>query len=446
MFCLLFVFLMTSGVGCKITSPEAKQAAKPITLEWWRVWDSEDTVSDIISVYKIRRPNVTINYRQLRFEEYEKELLDAWAEGRGPDIFSVHNTWVGNYEGKLFPLPEALTVPEIVPTGPSCARQETKTVLRTYKTPRVQEIDNKFVQAAVSDAVKEGKILALPLSLDTLVLYYNKDLLDSSGIPTPPKTWDELSSQVKRLTVFNEKGEIIQAGAAFGRASNVDRAIDILALLMMQSGAVMIDNGSVAFHRPHRLDSSINPGLQALRFYTDFANPTKESFTWDESQPRALDAFIQGRAAFFFGYAFHLPLIRARAPKLNFGIAQAPQLDPNKPVNIANYWLEGVFARTEHPNEAWDFLLFAASKEQAGSYLQKANKPTALRELVSKQLEDADLSVFVSSVLTSKSWYTGKDGNAMEQIMKDMIGEANDGITKLEEILRLGAERVQRTL
>src|SRR3989338_4787221 len=97
-FTILGSLLLIMGVGCRVASPEARKASQPVELVWWRVWDPEDTVKEIVQQYQVRRPNVKITYRQLRFEEYEKELLNAWAEGRGPDIFSMHNTWVGAYE------------------------------------------------------------------------------------------------------------------------------------------------------------------------------------------------------------------------------------------------------------------------------------------------------------------------------------------------------------
>ncbi len=39
-------------------------------------------------------------------------------------------------------------------------------------------------------------------------------------------------------------------------------------------------------------------------------------------------ASIAGKTGYFFGYAYHLPRIRAQAPKLNFGVTGIPQIDP----------------------------------------------------------------------------------------------------------------------
>ncbi|MEK7511954.1 MAG: hypothetical protein AAB575_02965, partial [Patescibacteria group bacterium] len=93
---LILVALVLVGVnGCaKGGTLEAQKAYKSEKLVWWRVWDNEDAVSDLIKAYKQVHPNVTIEYKKFRYDEYEKELLEALAEDRGPDIFSIHNTWM----------------------------------------------------------------------------------------------------------------------------------------------------------------------------------------------------------------------------------------------------------------------------------------------------------------------------------------------------------------
>ena len=108
--CLLAIFLITSGFGCKKPDNKVIEAAKPITLVYWRVFDGPDAFDEIIANYKLQHPFINIEYRKLRYEEYEKELLNALAEDRGPDIFSIHNTWIKKYKTKIEPMPETTTM------------------------------------------------------------------------------------------------------------------------------------------------------------------------------------------------------------------------------------------------------------------------------------------------------------------------------------------------
>lgn len=58
----------------------------------------------------------------------------------------------------------------------------------------------------------EGKQCALPVLTDTYGLYYNSKLFEAAGITAPPKTWDELAADAKKLTVRNPDGTIKVAG------------------------------------------------------------------------------------------------------------------------------------------------------------------------------------------------------------------------------------------
>lgn len=455
---LLFILILTSGFGCKLVDKKTQEAMKPVTLNYWRVWDGPDAFDGIIANYKQLHPNVNINYRKLRYDEYEEELLDALAEDRGPDIFSIHNTWIKRYENKIVPMPASITMAYPVTKG--TIKKEVITELRTTKSITLKEIKNNFVDVVYDDVVvetmneKEKKlkeyVYGLPLSVDTLAMFYNKDLLNNAGIAEPSVFWNkDFQQNVKKLTKQNTSGEIIQAGVALGGSDNIERASDILSVLMMQNGAEMIQDGkTVAFNIvPQNFQGqNYNPGLEALRFYTDFGNPAKEVYTWNSNMRNSMELFAEGRLAIIFGYSYHLSTIRAQAPKLNLGIAKLPQIEGNSQSNFANYWVETVSAKSKNSNEAWDFIQFTTKAEQAKSYLDKTKKPTALRALVNEQIDNQDIGIFAEQVLTAKSWYKGYDSNAMEKIMGEMIDSVLVGQTKIEEIINLGAKKVQQTL
>jgi len=208
---LLSVLILTSGFGCSknIVSKETKKAMEPVTLSYWRVWDGPDAFDEIIASYKQLHPNVNINYRKLRYDEYEKELLNALAEDRGPDIFSIHNTWVKRYESKITPMPASITMAYPVVKG--TIKKETITEVRTTKSITLKEIKNNFVDVVYDDVVmktmdeKEKKlnelVYGLPLSVDTLAMFYNKDLLNNAGIAQPALFWNkDFQQDVKKLT------------------------------------------------------------------------------------------------------------------------------------------------------------------------------------------------------------------------------------------------------
>jgi len=101
---LLFTFVLTSAFGCKNASQAPATATKTVTITYWRVFDDQDAFADIMSSYQKLHPNVNFEYKKFRYDEYEKELLNALAEDRGPDIFSINNAWLPQYMDKVAPV------------------------------------------------------------------------------------------------------------------------------------------------------------------------------------------------------------------------------------------------------------------------------------------------------------------------------------------------------
>jgi len=456
-FFLIFTFVATSGFGIKgCESRKTKEAMAPIVLNYWRVWDGPDAFSDIISKYTSLHPNITINYKKYRYSEYEQALLEAFAEDRGPDIFSIHNTWVNKYKNKIIPLPPNTTLAYQYMTG--AIKKDVVVDLRTNKSITTEDLKRKYIDVIFNDVVLKDiennkeveKIYGLPLAVDTLAMFYNKDLLNNAGITEPPQYWNrEFQQEVKKLTRQDSRGQIIQSGVALGGGENIERAVDILSVLMMQNGSEMMNNNQVRFNQiPEFLkDKRYNPGLEALRFYTDFANPSKEVYSWNSNLDNSLDMFMQGKLAFMFGYSYQVPTIKAQAPKLNYLITELPQIEGNPvSINFANYWLETVSKKTKNVDAAWDFIQFAIKEENVKSYLTVSKKPSAIRSLIDAQKEDPEISVFADQVLTAKSWYRGADAIAAEKIMIDMINDAVLGRNKIEDVISTGANRVQQTI
>ncbi len=459
---LLFTFLITSGASCtKGGDAAAQQAgAKKIALKMWMVHDNTENYSELLQGYKAIHPNVNIEFRQLSPEEYESELLNGFALDEGPDIFAVHNTWTQKYQPLMAPMPASVTLPFRVLKG--SVKQEYVTEMQPVKMLSPLQVKTMFGDTVTSDVVlpfNEGnadnpkitqRIFGLPLSLDTLVLYYNRDILDKAGIASPVKYWTDLQAQVEKIRRLDLDNNVLLAAIPLGTSTNIDNYFDILSLLMMQLRANMIVDGTVEFDKiPQGLAAEgVNqaPGLNALEFYTQFADPILSSYTWNDKMPNAREAFIRGQAAYYIGYAYDKQVIQAQAPKLNLEVAPMLQVQGYDTVNYANYWVYSVSKKSKNIDYAWDFIKFMTSKDQAEKYLTKAQRPSALRELYDKGVADENLAIFTEQTLTAKSWYRGKDERAAAKIFGEMIDQVLTGNYKTREILELGVGKVQQTL
>jgi len=419
---ILSVFVLPvffSGLFSAGLSPCKEAAPAPATLEFWSVFDDSDVFDPLIKQYQAISPNITINYSKKNIVSYEQDLVNALATGRGPDIFSIHNTWLPKHKNKLAPAAETMIT--------------------------AKRFGELFVDVASQDFIDTEKVYALPLSVDTLALFYNKDLFNSAGIATPPQTWTEFNSAVEKLTQRDNKNNILKSGAALGTAKNINRSTDILMALMLQSGAKMINASRDAATFDQTVSAQggdFNPGRQALIFYTNFASPGLKVYTWNQDQNYSIDAFVNGKVAMMINYNYQLPLVKARAAHMEIGIAPLPQISStSKKVTFANYWAQAVGRGSKNQIEAWKFLAWLSSPEISRQYLELTKKPAARRDLIEEQKKDADLGVFAQQSLTAESWWE-KDNLAIEGIFADMIEVVNAGKVTAETALRQAAAQV----
>lgn len=428
---IIFTGLSLAGLKCPPGSAGGDQ--EKITLKWWRVnFDESADLQKMISSFKSLHPNINVELRTFTYEEYEAALLDAISastaeENKGPDIISIHDDWLPRWASRLAPLPASD---------------------KTYQHLTLREFQDTFVQTVADELTDRGQIYAVPLSVDTLALYYNKDLLDSAGISQPPKSWGEFSESVKKLTKVKE-GVIAQSGAAIGTSTNINRSTDILELIMLQNGTKMIDDS----HRQMMLNSPagassnvLNPGEVATAFYTDFANAKKEVYTWNLNQHYSIDAFVAGETAMMFNYSFRQATVEKKSPNLNYGISYMPQIDPSgNKINYPNYWAEAVSNKTKYLHQSWQFVEYLANKDNMKAYYESTLRPPSRRDLIDEFKNTPVKGIFCEQALTARSWWK-PDSGQMEIIFAKMIESINLGKNTVPEALAIAQQSAQQLI
>jgi len=343
------------------------------TLTFWGV-DEPSVFEPIFLEYKKIQPNLEIRYRKLNSDNYEDSLINGLASAQGPDLFIFPNTWLPKHYDKLQPIPESHL--------------------------SISEFRRFFPTVVEQDFAPDGVIYALPLYVDTLAMFYNKDIFDSKGVPEPPKNWLEFQNLIPKLRDIDRSGKIIRAAAAIGGSErSINRASDVLNLLMLQAGSPMVakDFSRADFTRD---------GLQSLKFYAQFADARNAAYTWNDAQPYSIDSFTEGNTSIIFNYSHQIKLLKDKNPLLRFEIA--PMLQPESAkqnVNWANYNGLAVSAKTRNGEAAWHFINWLTTNSNASlKYLNAVRRPPALRSLISAFAGDPELEVFAGQVLSARSW------------------------------------------
>jgi len=381
--------------------------AQAVNLSVWGT-DDKKAFDGLITYYTQYNPAAKIAYTQIDQADYENALLRAFAAGNGPDVFEIGNRSLPKWQSVLAQLPVAYS--------------------SQFGTLQLQSDFPSVVQSdftATPSATTTG-IYALPLSIDTLAMIYNKDLFDSAGIASPPATWDDFEADVQKLRAFGSGGQIMQAAAALGGSeASIPEAPDILSLLMLQNGTQMVsgDRSAASF-----AGDSTSAGVAAFNFYLQFANASSPYYTWSDALGNDVQSFVNKQVAIIFGYHDALSAIQAKAPFMRVGIAAVPQ-PKGATVSVSYPKYNGLAVYKGSPSiiGAWQFILtLTAYANGEKIYTDATGDPPALRSAITTAENDPNLSVFASQALTARSWYE-IDDSAIDGILNTAIQNALNG-------------------
>ena len=335
-------------------------------------------MSPVLKDFNEANPTFVVTYVQKSADTFDQDLLEASASGVGPDIFFLPDNLVFHYTDKIFAIP--------------------------YTSYPLVSFKNNFASAGEVFLTSKG-ILAFPISIDPLMIYYNRSMLDANGVIYPPSYWDEMTNMVSTLTKKDDSNKIIKSAIAFGHFSNIVHAKDILATLFMQAGNPIIKEKDGVLSST--LDSSIgNFNLPSiLKFYTDFADPNNALYSWNKSFPNSNNAFSKEDLTFYFGFASELQSLINKNPNQNFFVAPMPQIrNSNSKVTGARVTGLAISSFSKNLNTAFLAASLMATGDFASKLVTAAGITPARRDLLAIKLQDAYSPIFYSSALYAKSW------------------------------------------
>lgn len=366
-----------------------------------------------------------IDYEQIQPDIYERELVEALASGKGPDLFMVTDAEVVQHWDKILPIPLTAI--------------DQRAYLDTY------------IEAANVFMVPSGA-RAVPMSADPLVLYWNRDMFAKAGFSRPPQYWDELFLIAEQMTKRNSANVIEESAIAFGEFDNITHAKDIIATLIMQAGGDIVftaeDGSIVAGLAPQGLGTTIAPAQSALRFYTEFADPTKNIYSWNRSLPDSIDAFAQARLGMYVGYASDVALIRAKNAHLNFDVAPLPQIRSGESRRILTFTRMQALAIprvAQNPNGALAVALMLSGPTGSKLYSDATGLPSPLRSLLAERPADPLQAIFRDSVLVGTVWFD-PNGQRTTDIFRRMISGVTSGALRPSDTVFRANEELRALL
>jgi ABC-type glycerol-3-phosphate transport system substrate-binding protein len=316
---------------------------------------------------------------------------------------------------------------------------------------------NTYLDVGQKFAV-QGGIKAFPILVDPLVMYYNVDILKSEGVLIPPTDWTEFANLTEKVVRRQDSGVIDRAYTALGEYDNIDHAKNILFAMLAQVGIKMsfYDTGLSSYVSGFNKVPAETQGQQSsasrltrdvILYYTEFANPTKASYTWNKSFSSSRDAFLSGDLAVYFGPGSEIEYIRTRNPNLNFAIAPIPQAYPDKKATHGRVYSLAFMITSKNPNATYDSVMqFFNTYELNESLSQSIGLASARRDVLSKsQLgkTSADYAVINSSAIYADTWLD-PNADATDDVYSKMINSIVSGTQNVSDAINDTSERIDR--
>ncbi len=411
---IVFVLIFLGVIpGLKPSGPPVEPPKTVVSF--WGLEGDESAWAEVITKYSLINPSVAIRFAGIEEDKYETLLIDSLAANTGPDIFLLHNDWLSKHKNKVLPAPANLINPS-----------------------QVVEI---FPRVVAENFISEEQIFALPISINTLALAYNRDVFDAKQVPIVPNGWADIKSLIPRLREV-QAGRIMKEAISIGGSSrSVVNAPDLLTLFMLQYDASTSTSTS-------QREENVNL-WDAIKFYIDFSDPRSPNYTLDDTFQNSLDAFVNGNTAMVFLYPQDIQTIKAKSQVAfsNLRILPMPQIDTNTPVNLTSFWGLTVSNKTANYPLAWDFINFATTNQQAVSaYATISGNSPALRASINDFKDHPVLKVFAPQILNARTYPRLRQAEAraiFDNMIKSAIETRGDG-QRLENLVKEALSRINQ--
>ncbi len=416
-----FIFFIIVGVILFSTYRSANQSLENISITLWGTLPADAFSSFVSKFFSESDLKYTVNYSEKNPTTFEAELVEALASGTGPDAVILPADLIVHFSNKIYPIPYA-SLPEL-----------------TFK--------NTFIQEGELYLTTSGA-LALPFSVDPLVMYWNRDIFNNAGVTKPPVTWSEILNLIPKMTRVDSQKNVLASTVALGEFRNVQNAKEILSALIMQSGSpiVTVENGAFKSTLKETYGLKNSPAYLALQYFTNFSNPVKAEYSWNRSLTNSQTAFTNGDLALYFGLASEYLTLKNKNPNLNFGVALLPQITGTRVYNTYGQILGfSILRTTPDPAGAYTILGALTSAAAFPYWSNVFNVSSARRDILNVVDNSAVKTIFNQSAIISKGWLD-PNKSATNAIFQSMVESFTTGRMTLDGAINSASDQLDNLL
>ncbi|MCL2004258.1 MAG: extracellular solute-binding protein [Oscillospiraceae bacterium] len=288
----------------------------------------------IIEGFTAQYPNVNVQYEMASYDEIIQKLSLDGPAGMGPDVLAIGDSTVSAAvaDGLLEPFPAGLQA----------------------------KVEDVILEAALSTSIVGGRLYGVPYSMEPVVFFYNKDLVDG-----PPASFEELIE--------------------FAKTYN-DPSVGKYAMRWTTDG----------YHNHHFLtafgwrimgsnwDDWKNPGFDSPEAAAGLAFYKSMRAVFDVSTDAAdfnatVGAFVRGESPYLISGPWAVAACREAG--LNFGTSKMPTVNGAQPRTLTANQVVAVSSFSKNFDAAFAFAEYVASVEVANMTYSIYGAAPALKDI-----------------------------------------------------------------
>ena len=391
-----FVLFAVIGIILFATYRNKSKELEQVPIVMWGTVEEDRMTKFLDEVKTLTGRAYNINYVEKEAATLDSELVEALASNSGPNVLLLPQDLIVRYRERVITIPYSDT-------------------LYTERS-----FDDTFIDIANLYRVTGG-YLALPVSVDPIVMYYNRDILNSAGELTPPTNWNQVQALTEKIVRRDAAGNVTRSAVAFGEYRNVTNAKAVMSMLIMQAGSPIVNPLTYTSVLDQKFDYPLTPAVEAMKYYANFANPAQKGYSWNRSLPASIEAFVAGDLAFYFGYASEYSAIRTKNPNLNFAVTIVPQ--------VQNYRYRATYGQMTglaimkdavNPGLILQVLATLTSRDVVAIWTKTFGGYPLRNDLLVGTPDNATESVFVESASIARGWLD-PEPNATGPIFQSLI-------------------------
>ena len=406
------------AVGCnqEITSGEIiefdKTQTKDTILTVWM--DDSDGIfmEEIIPAFEAQNPGITVEFQHMATVDAREKLKTFGQSGFGADVFQFPHDHMAQaiLDDLVYPLPDELM---------NRLEERVLPVAMDIATSNYDEATGEF------NATSE-KLFAVPISIESVTIFYNKDLVAAENLPT---TFEQLLEQ---STAWHEN---VQDGKQYYGLATSSHWADGYFLQGIYSafggwtpfGPQLNDGSEVGF-----VNANVKNAL------TWMYNTLRPAVTGNGNHDSVSGAtlFEEGKIPYLLTGPWQINSLKG---KVDFGAITLPTIQGNPCKTYAGAQMVSVYKYSQNKDAAMKFVEFLASDEAAAILYSTSGDCPALKTEILDTIEglkdDEVMQVMLDQLQTSVpmptipevTYYWGPE----ETMVKNIWNQAADIETEM---------------